>query len=596
MKHILLFFLSDIHLEKDTRQFRHTIYEDKFDCVQTNESAIDYLSEQLSKNNEKIDALFYFLSKKTREPLEVCVNGQNVKHTHAEWFMERVSKKFSSLPPDFFRPVEFDESQDKDESIRQVIKMTEEIKKYAADSSKQEGEELCVHADMTGGFRHASMMMLSVMQLLKYSGIQIENVFYSNWQKGKVEEVTEVHKMFSLVSGADEFVNFGSVTEIENYFRNRYKSWQTEKLLEKMHEFSEAVKICRTNTIESVVKELGQCIRDFTENKDKSLQEDLFNQLVSTLREQYGTLLTADVTRPDIIRWCIRKGFLQQAMTLCTEWLPFILVEKKVCYAASSEIEEDAAQCGKKMHREWQQAFIISYYHECRLVKGEKGSTKKGGFREAVERYMNSKNVEESATLYPQGEAGLLRLFGECKENENIFALTKTDKLSWAEFEQKVPMMNRACHIIWKKLTCDPNYHTNFYGFVMKLKGAKDLLNRVANFSKEQQTLLLDVDQTGDGSITLVKQESNVAHIPDAKSNRPSWNSQQKQYRALFDAGIMKTDYPLAIMDILQGYNAIREERNKINHATRDKDALSNEKIGDLMTDYLELLHKVIGV
>ena len=236
MKHILLFFLSDIHLEKDTRQFRHTIYEDKFDCVQTNESAIDYLSEQLSKNNEKIDALFYFLSKKTREPLEVCVNGQNVKHTHAEWFMERVSKKFSSLPPDFFRPVEFDESQDKDESIRQVIKMTEEIKKYAADSSKQEGEELCVHADMTGGFRHASMMMLSVMQLLKYSGIQIENVFYSNWQKGKVEEVTEVHKMFSLVSGADEFVNFGSVTEIENYFRNRYKSWQTEKLLEKPKE------------------------------------------------------------------------------------------------------------------------------------------------------------------------------------------------------------------------------------------------------------------------------------------------------------------------------------------------------------------------
>ena len=598
MKHVMLFFLSDIHLQKETKQFQHTIYNEKFDCVQTNESAIDYLSDQLSKNDEKIDALFYFLSKKTREPLEVCVNGQNIKNTHAEWFMQRVREKISSLPPGFFRPVEFDESQDKEESIRQVIKMTEKIKEYAAYSSEQEGEELCVHADMTGGFRHASMMMLSVMQLLKYSGIEIENVFYSNWQKGIVEEVTEIHRMFSLVSGADEFVNFGSVTEIENYFADRYRSPSLDNLLKKMREFSDAVKICRTNTMETVVKELGKCIRDFTENKEKSLQEDLFNQLVSTLKEEYGALLMPEVTRPDIIRWCIRKGFLQQAMTLCTEWLPFILVEKKACYAANKEVEEDAAQYAKKMHREWQQTFIISYYRECRLISGEGSSKKNGGFRAAVEQYINSKNVEESAVLYPQGEEGLLRLFSECKENENIFSLTKTNKLSWAEFEQKVPVISKACQIEWEKLTNDPNYNTNFYGFVMKLKNVKNLLNRVANFSKERQTSLLAVNRTDDGSNLLEKQRSGATQIADAKNSDAAWYSRKKQYRKLFDAGIMKTDYPCDVMDILKGYNDIREERNKINHATKDKDkyTLTSEKIGELMTDYLELLHKVIQI
>ena len=598
MKHVMLFFLSDIHLQKETKQFQHTIYNEKFDCVQTNESAIDYLSDQLSKNDEKIDALFYFLSKKTREPLEVCVNGQNIKNTHAEWFMQRVREKISSLPPGFFRPVEFDESQDKEESIRQVIKMTEKIKEYAAYSSEQEGEELCVHADMTGGFRHASMMMLSVMQLLKYSGIEIENVFYSNWQKGIVEEVTEIHRMFSLVSGADEFVNFGSVTEIENYFADRYRSPSLDNLLKKMREFSDAVKICRTNTMETVVKELGKCIRDFTENKEKSLQEDLFNQLVSTLKEEYGALLMPEVTRPDIIRWCIRKGFLQQAMTLCTEWLPFILVEKKACYAANKEVEEDAAQYAKKMHREWQQTFIISYYRECRLISGEGSSKKNGGFRAAVEQYINSKNVEESAVLYPQGEEGLLRLFSECKENENIFSLTKTNKLSWAEFEQKVPVISKACQIEWEKLTNDPNYNTNFYGFVMKLKNVKNLLNRVANFSKERQTSLLAVNPTDDGSNLLEKQRSGATQIADAKNSDAAWYSRKKQYRKLFDAGIMKTDYPCDVMDILKGYNDIREERNKINHATKDKDkyTLTSEKIGELMTDYLELLHKVIQI
>ena len=58
----------------------------------------------------------------------------------------------------------------------------------------------------------------------------------------------------------------------------------------------------------------------------------------------------------------------------------------------------------------------------------------------------------------------------------------------------------------------------------------------------------------------------------------------------------MRTDYPYAVMDILQGYNAIREERNKINHATKDKDALTNENISNLLTDYLQLLHDVIQI
>lgn len=597
MKHVLLFFLSNIHLQRDTKQFQHTVYNGKFDCVQTNESAIDYLSEQLSKTGEKIDALFYFLSEKTREVLEVSVDGQIEKRTHAEWFMRRIQEKYPLLQPSFFKPVSYDETRDKTESIRQVIKMTEEIKKYAANLQKFQGEEICIHADMTGGFRHASMMMLSVMQLLKYSGIQIDKIFYSNWQKGEVEEVTEVHRMFSLVSGADEFVNFGSVTEIENYFADHPKSLSLEQLLKKMHEFSDAVKICRTNTIEIVVKELGRCIREFSEDKEKSLQEDLFNQLVSTLKEEYGVLLTPEVTRPDIIRWCIRKGFLQQAMTLCTEWLPFILVEKKICYAANKEIEEDAAQYAKKMHREWQQTFIISYCHECRLVSGDKGSKKNDGFRPAIEHYMKNKDVETAAALYPQREEGLLRLFSECKENNTIFALTKTDKLSWAEFEQRVPVIHRACQIEWEKLKLDPNYNTNFYGFVMKLKNDMDLLNRVANFSKEQQSLLLDINQASNDPTSLEKHGNSGVPIVSARvSNNATWNSRQGQYRTLFDAGIMRTDYPYAVMDILQGYNAIREERNKINHATKDKDALTNENISNLLTDYLKLLHDVIQI
>ena len=57
MKNILLFFLSDIHL--NGKEFRISPYKGRsgkeFECIQTNESAIDDVMECL---DNKLDALF----------------------------------------------------------------------------------------------------------------------------------------------------------------------------------------------------------------------------------------------------------------------------------------------------------------------------------------------------------------------------------------------------------------------------------------------------------------------------------------------------------------------------------------------------------
>ena len=61
MKNILLFFLSDIHLKKETNEFVTSEYDGKdgavFECIQTNEPAVDYMMSCL---NNRLDALFYF--------------------------------------------------------------------------------------------------------------------------------------------------------------------------------------------------------------------------------------------------------------------------------------------------------------------------------------------------------------------------------------------------------------------------------------------------------------------------------------------------------------------------------------------------------
>ena len=64
MKNILLFFLSNIHLNSQTHAFTTSRYEGKngkiFECVQTNEPAVDYMMDILE---DKLDALFFFSSK-----------------------------------------------------------------------------------------------------------------------------------------------------------------------------------------------------------------------------------------------------------------------------------------------------------------------------------------------------------------------------------------------------------------------------------------------------------------------------------------------------------------------------------------------------
>lgn len=389
MKNILLFFLSDIHLNKKTGEFIISEYDGRngkiFECIQTNEPAVDYIMDLLAN---KLDALFFFSTKKTKEQLDVTINENRVSETHIEWFTNRIIQKYPMLMGSFYN-VDYDENKDADESIRQVTEMTEMIRSYLDES---DDKDICLHADMTGGFRHASMMMLSVMQLLRqYQGIRIGKVLYSNWMKrkkeygnlpskgfneegqsykqadinltepmGVVEDVTEVHRMFFLISGTDEFVNYGSVKEINRYFANRPKSRELEQLITTMDSFSDAIKICRTDKIESVVRNLQKCINEFACNTCKTVHERIFSQIITILVKEYGDLLHQGVTKLDIIDWCIRKDFLQQAMTLCTEWLPFVLVENKICYTEDGMIQLEALNLGIDMDRSWQQSFIIN--------------------------------------------------------------------------------------------------------------------------------------------------------------------------------------------------------------------------------------------
>ena len=592
MKHILLFFLSDIHLTPG-HEFQHSIYTgqdgESFDCIQTNESAVDYLMAYLAGKQNTLDALFYFSSNLTRENLRVTAVGNTIEKTHEEWFRQRLKEKYPLLQDNFYG-IPYDETKDTDESIRQVVLMAERIKKYLTAFGE---EEIYLHADMTGGFRHASMMMLSVMQLLKFSGIHIGKVVYSNWQRGVIEDVTEVHRMFTLVSGTDEFVNFGSVKEIERYFENRPKSKSLEALLTTMRDFSGAVKICRTNKIEEVVKHLQYRIKAFSEETEKSVYERIFAQIITVLQEEYGNLLMNDVTKIDIIEWCIRKGFLQQAMTLCTEWLPFVLVEKKICYTDDEFTKLEALKLGESMQRAWEQTFIISYFKgEAPLPVISKSDLK--GYHAAISHYIEYGDAEDGAALYPPGNKGLLALFTECKERPDIFAEIRNLSVAIDTFAEMTPLLEKACKLLWR-LRKETN-HTNlgYEAFVsQKIVDTVHCLKQIQTFPETYQNELLDIKK---------EEKTLPCESADIKQNRKSadakktgWENRCMQYQSMLDNGIMQTNYPDKVIDMLKGFYEIRTERNRINHAASDRESEIQETENvkspeELMMGYLAKL------
>lgn len=314
------------------------------------------MERKLEAAGDSLSKIFLIASDYVKSQL-VPAENEFGNVTHLESLKRRVTKEFPHLSERFSIEDYSEEGEDPtklERNILQIARIADAMTQFA------KGAELTVHADMTGGFRHTSMLMLSIIQLLKYRGVKIGEILYSEPTSRVVYRVMEIQRMFTLITGADEFVKFGSVEALNEYFGEKPPP-AVKTLLEAMNRFSEAIKICRTSAIETELKNLGEHIKTFREEPDKDLKSELFAKIIDTIEREYGQLIGGAESRAEIIRWCMRKGFWQQAMTLCTEWFPEELVERKICVPKDESVIKRAEQEGHSFGRNWQQQFIIAY-------------------------------------------------------------------------------------------------------------------------------------------------------------------------------------------------------------------------------------------
>ena len=275
------------------------------------------------------------------------------------------------IPKEAFQEIRIGNVMGADEISRAVIEAADEITKY--------GEEIHLFIDFNGGMRDVAFMLLSISNLMKLRGIQIEQILTTNFDNKiphpdskKTEKVAEicvrnpVFESVDLISGINEYVRYGRIRGLKAYFaadRDPYnirgnnaqgRRGEIRKLIEDMEAFSENLQLCRTDYILLNKEALYQKLKayaikvqseegenpvetagDLGAREADRLQEQLFGYVVKDILQGYHGLLDGEL--PDIIAWCVEHDYIQQALTFCSEHLPRYLWEKGIFAPTSSE-------------------------------------------------------------------------------------------------------------------------------------------------------------------------------------------------------------------------------------------------------------------
>ena len=345
-KNILLLFLSDVKVSNGV--VKPANYKDIGETYTTNESAVRYLSQIQKAPPSKI---FYFSSNKVKEFIkkdrnsneDFTENGETF--THISYFEKRIINYVDGKIKDVMQPCDFNENADIQQTMEVVIKMASMIQEYIVTLPKD--TEVTLHVDMTGGMRHASLMMLVITRLIQYSGVKIGYILYSNFVSVRVEESNGIYNLFDIIAGAEEFVRFGSVDAILNYFANVNRNIPPvlQNLLDAMKNFADVIIISRRREFQNALEGLKTAYNNFSTVKNiKSLDYNLMQQLKVRIAKEYSTLLTCDADDYiSIVGWCLEHGYIQQSLVLYTESFPYMMIVKDKIITLNSTYDEELA-------------------------------------------------------------------------------------------------------------------------------------------------------------------------------------------------------------------------------------------------------------
>ena len=550
----------------------------------TNEAPVYSMARMLQEKGEKIDYIYGFSTNDERkENFEVQIEGEEGKRpaykNQVEFFQIFLKECCPALEQTDFRFIDFEyptEHLDK-ECADQAIRAAAQIK---ADMHEEgfNWSDCRLYVDVTGGIRSAGMILSQIVQLLQHDGMTVEKFLYSDFHTdatpNRLFNIASLASLSHLIAGADAFVRYGSSLALEEYFdydyesdagRMRTLSAPLRKLLHAMHSYSDVMQICQVNEIKNVLVALNHALDEFSQHEiaEDSLKEKAFALMLDTIRNAYEDILHYAEDEEaalyyEMIRWCLKNGFTQQAMTLYVEWMPVYLEEKRVFYPVWREVMEE--KMADRQDPSWQKNVFATCTKEFYALRRQKYCLDR--FKEALERMKTEeKNPLRSLDreIFAKGREELRFLI---KNRENIEKMREEkDKVQYLE---RLPRLKELYKMIQEYPPKKKAMVKDFAALLQCKAGWKETCNALQEMGAEGKCRLYSLGKA-----------LSKADLP--KNNNSTLEIRVAEFEAMLDEGIVQTDFKRAdVLDLVADYRTIRKTRNDINHAGNIKGATAS--------------------
>jgi len=352
--HIYLTFLSTLHtkdnpynpqkLEKSVINLTELA---PFDIIrQTNESALKYLLHNKRKENSsfKLDKLFFFKSPEMENTFkESNISSLDVfEGQMCDYINDR------DIPitwdPETINYIDCNDIDYIDNLKDSIIDMSQAIMKYY--KSKPSDDKVILHVDLSGGPRTAIMLMIAIIRLVAFQGIQIGSILYANVNANnnsivRVYEGNSIYNIYDMITGFAEFNQFGSVDTLKSYVNTlESPDTQIEKLITSMGDFSEAVRLSSRGMFQRSMEDIHKLLTDIESSKQeipannrknhKNFEIEALKLMSDKIQNNYKTVLANKEDDLAYIDWCLYNGYLQQALALFAEFVPRVILESKI--------------------------------------------------------------------------------------------------------------------------------------------------------------------------------------------------------------------------------------------------------------------------
>ena len=352
--HIYLTFLSTLYTENNPynpQKLKKTVVNlseiAPFDSIlQTNESALKYLLHTKRKKSSqfKLDKLFFFKSPEMENTFkESTISSLSVFEDQMRAYIKE-NKIPIPWEPGTINYINCGNIDYIDNLKDSIIDMSQAIMEYY--KGKPSDDKVILHVDLSGGPRTAIMLMIAIIRLVAFQGIQIGSILYANVNANnnsivRVYEGTSIYNIYDMITGFAEFNQFGSVDTLTNYVNTlESPDVQIKKLIASMGDFSEAVRLSSRGMFQTSMEDIHTVLTDIeTAKKEtaidaleghKNFEIEALKLMSNKIQNNYKTVLDNKEDDLAYIDWCLANGYLQQALALFAEFVPRAILDSKM--------------------------------------------------------------------------------------------------------------------------------------------------------------------------------------------------------------------------------------------------------------------------